>query len=110
METDILSEFGIPVKVGIEIGVTGNSLLEFDIKERSPEKLVVDVEGPLQALKDVKGRFEDANIQYNLDVKSIKEEFVSRQQMFIVKKSFSDKFGQKIKTVKAEFEIFNPNL
>lgn len=110
MEYDILEEFNIPVKIDMEIGVTGDNMMEFHIREKTPEKLVIKAEGSIKALKDIKSRFEQSKIHYELLESDIKEEFVSRQFLFMAKRAFSKKLGKFQKKVNVTLEIFNPNF
>jgi hypothetical protein len=108
MELDIKKEFDIPVKIDVEIGHTGNQMMEFDIKERGEEKLVIEAKGSLLALKGIKTVLEKAEINYDIRIDSIKEEFISSQFLFMAKRAFSESLGTTVKIVKAEFVIYNP--
>lgn len=110
MELNILTEFNIPVKIDMEIGVTGDNMMEFHIKEKTPEKLVIHAEGSIRALKDIKMRFEQSKIHYELLESEIKEEFISRQFLFMAKRAFSKKLGTYQKKVSVNLEVFNPTI
>ena len=107
MQSGIQKEFNVPVKIDIEMGVTGNNTVDVDIVEISEEKLVIEVEGPLQAFRDIKLRLELSGIDYDLEVHEIKDDFMSNHFLFMTKRAFSEKLGQHFKTVKAKMTIFN---
>jgi uracil-DNA glycosylase family 4 len=110
MELDIFTEFNIPVKIDMEVGVFGDNMMEFDIKERTKEKLVIDAKGSLQALKDIKSRLELAGINYDLENSSVKQEFMSRHFLYMKKRAFSAKLGKFQKIAKVRMNIYNPNV
>jgi DNA polymerase-1 len=106
MQDNIANEFNIPVKIDMEIGKTGNCMLELKIKEKTEEKLVVKFGGSKQALDDVTGQFNKANMTYELLNVESKESYVSWDGLFSPKRAYSQNMGKTVEHVEGEMVIF----
>ena len=109
METNLISEFNIPVKVDIEIGISGYQMLNFDVVEKDTNRLFVKTHGTLKALNKLISCLEAAGLNHDVTIEKETEEFVSNQFLFMKKKSFSRSFGTIKKVVSANLNIYKFN-
>lgn len=107
MELDIDSEFNIPVKIDIEMGVSGDKMLEFKIDSKSKYELHTHVEGTQEALTKFRNLLNVAKISHTCKITDEKEEFMSNQQLFMKKRAFSERLGTSRKIVEASLSIFS---
>jgi hypothetical protein len=107
MEVDIDKEFNVPVKIDIEMGVSGDHMLECVIKDMSKYELQIEVEGSKESLDRFRNLLSIANMSHTCKVLEEKEKFVSNHTLFMKKKAFSQQLGKSRKVIEAHLSIFS---
>lgn len=108
MQDDLIEEFGIPVKIDVEIGSTGNNMVEFKINSFDSNQLVSSFEGTQKALDGLEMRFSEAGIKYDVETTSSKEEYKSRHFLFMPKRAYSEDLGKSFSILKGNITVYNP--
>jgi hypothetical protein len=107
MQDEMKEEFKIPVKVDMEIGVTGDHMLELELEEKNPEKIVSKVKGKQKALEDIQTVFDRVNMPYEIEIIKTKDKYFSLHDLFQPKRAFSAKLGKKLPEIEAHLTLFN---
>jgi uracil-DNA glycosylase family 4 len=105
MQEGLVSEFGIPVKIECEMGVTGNHLLEFEVEHKDEAIIRAEIKGSGQSLEGFKQRLVLAGFDVSMEVKGSSQEFVSRQNLFAEKRAYSANLGTSYEKVEGEITI-----
>lgn len=107
MQDEMKEEFKIPVKVDMEIGVTGDTMLKLEFEEATSETIRAKVTGKQQALEDVKAVFDRMKIPYELEITKVKDKYFTLHDLFQPKRAFSAKLGKTLPQIEATLTIFN---
>lgn len=108
MQENINEEFGIPVKIDMEIGKTGDQMLGLKIKSIDKEKLIAKFEGSRKALEGVEEQFKKVNMNYEINITGSKDEYISKENLFLVKRAYSENIGKTVEHLEGEMIVYNP--
>jgi uracil-DNA glycosylase family 4 len=105
MQDGLVNEFGIPVKIEAEIGVTGNHMIEFEVEDRNEAFIEAKIKGTKDSLEQLENRLTSAGLSVNIETTGSTIEFVSRENLFMEKRAFSENMGQSHEKIKGKIKI-----
>ena len=108
MEKGINSEFGLPVKVDYEIGLSGNKMLGLDIEELDPDHLVASFSAKVDDYEEISNYLKaklGEKVEFEVSGET-KKQYHPKRDIFANKRAYSLVFGTNYETLNGKIKLF----